>query len=105
MDRDYDHRVVNVVVAFDLHRRVDTVRLYNDWCTGVAFKGFRITVYDDEDVSGWLDIKPPGSGRNAKLRLYPSGRGMVVGARSEEEALGMIDSVLEELEPYTDARR
>ena len=93
----FSYRVSNIVGAFDLHRRVDTIRIYNEWVTGRAFKEYDVTIYDDETITGWLDISPRGQ-KKPKMRLYPSGRGMVVGAKSEEEARKFIEEVVKEME-------
>ena len=93
----FSYKVFNVACSFDLHRRVDTIQLYEEWRDGRAFKNYDIVIYDDETVFGWLDISPKGQ-KKPKLRLYPSGKGYVLGAKSVDEAVAFIASVQKELE-------
>jgi len=97
-DLPFSYRVANVVVSFDLHRRVDTIRLYEKWRDGRAFKEYNIVIYDDDDITGWLDISPKDSTSRLKMRIYPSGKGFVLGAKSVDEATAFIASVQKELQ-------
>ena len=97
-ERKYKYFVANVIVAFDLGRKVDTIALYQKWAYEGKLQDFKVFIYDDERSSGWLDVQPRNAERNIKIRLYMSGKGMVVGARTEEEALQHLDAFADALD-------
>lgn len=97
-DAALKYDISNVVLRFDMGFGVKTIELYNAWLRDEVLNDYYITIYDNEKITGWLDIQPTYiTDRAVKVRLYPSGRGMVVGARDKDEAVKVLRDVHEKL--------
>lgn len=93
----YSSSVANVVVTFNLHKKINTFQIYEEWYAREKFQAFKIRIYDDDSITGWLDILYKKEDRKINIRLYPTGKGFISGAKSEEEARQTLDKFVSEL--------